>query len=195
MRLCTRALNSGSREISDSFATISLGPAGREMTRVCSWISTISLTSRSSARVNTSTLRPRSPRRRATSATYTLSPPASPTPGVASGEVCMLIIATRRGYSADVGTQHLRRRQRRADRVVRLLGEYPGWRASQRVDPVRHLPSRTRGKVGVPGLHIATLAGCDRPITLALSRAGPLPLRFSRVRASQDQRSCAVVLE
>src|SRR5215212_435900 len=177
MRLCTRALNSGSREISDSFATIALGPAGREMTRVCSWISTISSTSRSSARVNTSTFRPRSPRRRATSATYTLSPPASPTPGVASGEVCMLIIATRRGYSADVGTQHLRPRQRRADRVVRLLEEYPGLRTSQRVDPVRHLSSRTWGKSeSYRGLHIPTPAGSDRLITLALSRPGPLPL-------------------
>jgi len=48
---------------------------------------------------------------------------------------------------------------------------------------------------GVPGLHVATLAGSDRLITLALSRAGRLPLRFSLVRASQAKRSCAVGLD
>src|SRR4030095_13253682 len=52
-----------------------------------------------SRRVKTSTLMPRSPSRRANSATYTFRPPASPTPGVASGEVCMLTMATRCGYS------------------------------------------------------------------------------------------------
>jgi len=45
------------------------------------------------------------------------------------------------------------------------------------------------------GFHIATLAGSDRLITLALSRAGRLPLRFSLVRASQAKRSCSVGLD
>src|SRR5215203_6288247 len=94
-------------------------------------------------------------------------------------------MATRRGYSVDVGTQHLRPRQRRADRVVRLLGEYPGLRTSQRADRCAISDPVRGAKVGCPGASHPTMAAFDRLMTrrsVALGFAASSPRWFELLR-------------
>ena len=73
------------------------GPATTLCTSTPGAIGTLGDWSPEVARVKISTSVPRCASRRATSAMYTFIPPASPVPGWSSGDVCTLIMATRRG--------------------------------------------------------------------------------------------------